>query len=127
MREGRGGKGRRGVDELSMYGASNGGLAPGLISRPLNREQRACNLGRAAAAFSIVAAFQKACDVGQIERAVRAVSSVRGRNDAALFEVAQATWREICSRAVYGFCIKRLSRPLMRGVGEAATAPGQKT
>ena len=127
MREDRGGKGRRGVGELSMCIVSNGGFAPGLIYKPLNREQRACNLGCVASIFAIVAAFQKACDVGQIERAVRVVSSVRGRNDAALFEVAQATWREICSRAVYGFCIKRLSRTLMRGVGEAATAPEQKT
>ena len=33
-------------------------------------------------------------DVGQIERAICAVASVRGRNDAALFEVAYAARRE---------------------------------
>ena len=56
--------------------------------------QQVCNFGRVTAALAVVAAFQEACDVGQIERAVRAVSSVRGRNDAALFEVAYAAWRE---------------------------------
>ena len=56
--------------------------------------QQGCNFGCVAAALAVVAAFQEACDVGQIERAVCAVSSVRGRNDAALFEVAYAARRE---------------------------------
>ena len=56
--------------------------------------QQGCNFGCVAAALAVVAAFQEVCDVGQIERAVCAVSSVRGRNDAALFEVAYAARRE---------------------------------
>ena len=56
--------------------------------------QQGCNFGCVAAALAVVAAFQEACDVGQIERAVCAVSSVRGRNDAALLEVAYAARRE---------------------------------
>ena len=38
--------------------------------------QQVCNLGRVAAALAVVTAFQEACDVGQIERTVCAVSSV---------------------------------------------------